>query len=532
MASAGSQPNVILMMTDDMGWADVGFNGGGMNTPNLDAMSQSKHSIRFDNFYAGAPVCSPTRASVLTGRTPNRDCIWSANTGHLPLPEFTIMEAAKEKGYATSHFGKWHLGAFSTKVWNDQDGDKTVSDPGTHGADWWYSTLHAVPSSTPNCACFSPIKNCATGHEGGKSIGTCGAKKGNADGVTVNYFYPDKAGQFDGLSAESEKIPGDDSEWLYGKFESWLRSTLDKDPSVPFLSVIWWHPPHKDFVAMPAFSDPYSKAGKSAGEADYMGVITAVDAAIGKVRNLLSDLGVAENTMLFFTSDNGPLDGSPGGVKSDWRSPLRGYKHDLTEGGIRVPGILEWPAKISNNMVTDYPASTMDYLPTFLDAVGLAHPQPKWPIDGTSLLPLITGSASQRTEPIGHIFTQDGEWAKGATSPWDSWSHGSASGSKISPVSAPSGESEPPSDVTEQARQISWRVGSLKLYGWRAETSDKWQYALFDIHADGGENNNMAQQETKSFLSMYKGMWAWATTVRESQQSESMCLKNSVELLV
>lgn len=512
-------------MTDDMGWADVGFNGGGMSTPNLDAMASGKHSVRFNNFYAGSTVCSPTRASVLTGRTPNRHCIWSANTGHLPIPEFTIMEAAKTKGYATSLFGKWHLGAFSSKVWNDQDGDKTVSDPGTHGADWFYSTLHAVPSSTPNCACFSPIKDCATGHEGGKAIGTCSAKKGNADGVAINYFYPDKSGKFDGLSAESEKIPGDDSAWLFGKFESWLRSTLKNDPSVPFLSVLWWHPPHKDFVAMPEFSDPYSSAGKSAGQADYMGVITAVDKAIGQVRSLLADLQVADNTMLFFCSDNGPLDGSPGGAKSDWRSPLRGYKHDLTEGGIRVPGILEWPAKISANVVTDYPASTLDYLPTFLEVAGVNHPHPTWPVDGASLLPFLNGAETRRSTPIGHIFTQDGEWAKGATSPWDAWSHNSASGSKVSPVGAPSGQSEPPSDVTEQARQISWRVDNMKLYGWRAETGDKWQYALFDISVDEGENHNLAGEHNDLFSSMYQDMWTWAATVRHSQTSETMCLK-------
>jgi len=515
------------MITDDMGWADVAYNGGGMLTPHLDAMAASPHSIRFDNFYAGAPVCSPTRASVLTGRTPNRHCIWSANTGHLQLSEFTIMEAAKVKGYKTSHFGKWHLGAFSAKLWNDQDGDKTVSDPGSHGADWYYSTLHAVPTATPNCACFAPVSNCVTGHEGGDSVGTCSANKGNADGVAINYFYPEQGGVYDGISAESEKIPGDDSEWLYGKFESWLKTTLSQDPDVPFLSVLWWHPPHKDFVAMPEFSNPYLNQGKSAGQSDYMGVITAVDSAIGKVRNLLAQLNVADNTMLFFTSDNGPLDGSPGGAKSDWRSDLRGFKHDLTEGGIRVPGILEWPAMISSNKVTTYPASTMDYLPTFLDVIGLQHPQPTWPLDGASLMPLILGEQNARTTPIGHIFAQDGEWAKGAVSPWDAWSHNDASGGKVSPVSAPNGRTEPSAAVADQARQVSWRVDNLKLYGWRAQNTDKWQYALFDIANDVGENNNIANQNADDFASMYDDLWLWAATVRKSQESETRCLKNS-----
>lgn len=281
---------------------------------------------------------------------------------------------------------------------------------------------------------------------------------------------------------------------------------------------------------MPEFSDPYSSQGKSAGQSDYMGVITAVDVAIGKVRSLLGELGVADNTMLFFASDNGPLDGSPGGAKSDWRSPLRGFKHDLTEGGIRVPAILEWPAAISKNVITGYPASTLDYLPTFLDAVGLAHPHPEWPVDGASLLPLIQGKETLRTTPVGHMFTQDGEWAKGASSPWDAWSHNDVSGSEVKPVSAPNGHAEPPSTVADQARQVSWRVDKLKLYGWRAENTDKWQYALFDISLDDGENSNVASQHEAAFETMYDDLWAWAATVYTSQRSETKCL--SSELVV
>merc|ERR1712151_1207699 len=186
---------------------------------------------------------------------------------------------------------------------------------------------------------------------------------------------------------------------------------------------------------------------------------------------------------------------------------------------------------ISSNKITNYPASTMDYLPTFLDVVGLQHPQPTWPVDGASLMPFIFGEESARKTPIGHIFTQDGEWAKGASSPWDAWSHNAASGGKVSPVSAPNGRSEPSAEVADQARQVSWRVDNLKLYGWRATNADKWQYALFDIANDAGENNNIANQNVDDFTSMYDHLWSWATTVRKSQESETTCLKKS-EFLV
>jgi len=523
---------VILMMADDMGWGDVGYNNGGYSlTPNLDAMASGSNSIRFDNFYSGGAVCSPTRASVYSGRTPNRNCIWSANVGHLYTSEFTILEAAKEVGYATSHFGKWHLGAFGEKVWSDQDGDRTVSSPGTHGADWWYATEHSVPTATPNCACFKPIQDCVVGSHKGNVLGTCDAKKGNAESVAVNYFYPDPQGEYDGLSAEAEKIPGDDSEWLYGKFESWLRATLKADASQPFFSVIWWHPPHKDFVAMPELAKPYLDAGACGSESDYLGSISGIDVQIGNLRSLLAELNVADNTMLFFTSDNGALSGSPGGEKSKFHQGLRGYKHDLTEGGIRVPGILEYPHLIKSNMVTKYPAATMDYLPTFLEAVGLKHPQPSWPLDGTSLLPLIRGEVVDRSEPIGHIFEQDGVHGNGLTTPFQAWGpnkYTGAKGDKVTPSSAPSGLSEAPESMLQKACQISWRVGNMKLLGWRPATGKSWQYALFDIGQDQGENQNVADENTQMFSQMFKDMWKWAEGVYQSQLSETQCGKEAV----
>lgn len=211
-------------------------------------------------------------------------------------------------------------------------------------------------------------------------------------------------------------------------------------------------------------------------------------------------------------------------LRAAYHSGLRGYKHDLTEGGIRVPGILEYPALIKKNVVTNYPAATMDYLPTFLDVVGIAHPNPSWPLDGTSLLPLVRGEVSTRSQGIGHIFEQ-GSVSGGRSTPWDSWGpfKNEAKGMKVTPSKSPSGLSEPSEEVMEKAFQISWRVDNLKLYGWRPDKKTAWEYAVFDIHKDLGENENVASEHANEFKQMFKDMWKWAEGVYESQQSETMC---------
>jgi len=233
--------------------------------------------------------------------------------------------------------------------------------------------------------------------------------------------------------------------------------------------------------------------------------------------------------MLFFTSDNGALDKSPGGKNAAYHQGLRGYKHDLTEGGIRVPGILEYPALIKTNVVTNYPAATMDYLPTFMDALGISHPHPSWPLDGTSLMPLIRGEVGRRSQPIGHIFEQ-GSTTAGRSTPWEAWGPyaSGVTGSQVTPSESPSGLSEPSEEVMRKACQISWRVDNLKLYGWRAETGQQWEYALFDIHEDANENENIADRHSVEFAQMFQDMWTWAEGVHESQQSETRCAQSQM----
>ena len=146
------RPNVILIMCDDLGWGDVGFNGNKIiKTPNLDSMANS--GIKFDQFYAAAPVCSPTRGSVLTGRHPFRYGIYYANTGHMKKKEFTLAEIMKTKGYRTGHFGKWHLGTLTTKIKDANRGGpkgaKHYSSPQQNGFDICFSTESKVPTWDP-----------------------------------------------------------------------------------------------------------------------------------------------------------------------------------------------------------------------------------------------------------------------------------------------------------------------------------------------------------------------------------------------
>jgi arylsulfatase A-like enzyme len=304
--------------------------------------------IRFDRFYTAHPMCSPTRASSMTGRSPTRyRCMtW----GHdLPLREVTIAEAVRTAGYATGHFGKWHLGGVPHAAGGTGRGlpesfDPKPRHPGNQGFDEW----------------FSAGNNYAIGYE---------------------YLYHN--GQ------QVPPRPGDTSDVLMDAALEWIGKQAAARR--PFLAVIWFPSPHAPHIATPEDAAPYAKYG--AKKANYYGVLTGVDRAMGRLRRSLRDTKIADNTMLWFCSDNGAAPpGSTGG--------LPGGKKWLTEGGTRVPGILEWPARISKPFVTNVPACTMDFYPTTLDVLGLKTAGEVGPIDGVSLLPLIHGKMERRPKPI------------------------------------------------------------------------------------------------------------------------------------
>jgi len=375
LAAEHPRPNVILAMTDDQGWGDTGYNGHPvLKTPTLDEMARV--GLRFDRWYSGAPVCSPTRGSCITGRHPYRYGIFFANVGHLPKEEITLAEALKSQGYVTGHFGKWHLGTLTTQIKDSNRGrpgdTRHFSPPWLHGFDVCFSTEAKVPT-------YNPMKSPGSD----QPYGT---------------FYWNQDG-----SRETENLEGDDSRVIMDRVVPFLRKAVAAKK--PFLAVVWFHTPHLPVVAGPEHRKLYD--GIKGAHPDYHGCITAMDEQLGRLRGELRSLGVADDTMLWFCADNGP-EGKKGKAPGS-AGPLRGRKRDLFEGGVRVPGLLEWPARVKAPRVVTAPCSTSDYFPTVLDALGFTMKGQPEPVDGVSLLPLIDGATAERPRPIG--FESGGQLA-------------------------------------------------------------------------------------------------------------------------
>ncbi|MDE0262400.1 MAG: sulfatase-like hydrolase/transferase [Bryobacterales bacterium] len=376
---AGAKPpNIILCMSDDQGWGDTGYNGHPyLKTPHLDAMSRA--GLRFDRFYSGAPVCSPTRGSALTGRHPYRYGVPTANSGHIRDGEITLAELLKAQGYTTGHFGKWHLGTLT----NDQEDGRRGGRRPEHYAPPWEHGFDQSFSAEVQMPTWNPMENQAFASK-----------------------YWTGEGEY-----ATENLSGDDSRVIMDRAIPFIQQAVAE--RTPFFAVIWFHAPHRPVVAGPEHRALY--AGFSEGEQHYYGCITALDEQVGRLRAELRDLGVADDTMLWYCSDNGP-EGRTSHRQTDRGSSggLRGRKRSLFEGGVRVPGILEWPSRVEAGGVSDMPASTCDYFPTIASALGLDAPEDGRPIDGVSLLPLIDGDMEQRGRPIAFQCPDGGEGGQSA----------------------------------------------------------------------------------------------------------------------
>ena len=379
-----SRPNIILVMCDDLGWGDVGFNGSKqIKTPHLDKMASN--SLRFHRFYAAAPVCSPTRGSALTGRHPFRYGIVTANRGHMKPKEYTLAEALQQKGYATGHFGKWHLGTLTTKIKDANRGgpgsEKIFSPPQQNGFDVCFSTESKVPT-------FDPMrlpKRFAKG--GSRRIGWDSLDEGEPWQAYGTHYWDERG------EVVTENLRGDDSKIIMDRAIPFIQASVEKEK--PFFAVIWFHTPHLPVVASPKHREMYP--GEDLHRRNYFGSVSAMDEQVGRLRAMLRKLNVADETMVWFCSDNGPEGNanSPGSA-----GPFRGRKRSLYEGGVRVPGLLEWPARITEARTTKFPAVTSDYLPTVFDVVGIEPTDAPQPMDGMSLLGLIDGTMKKRPHPI------------------------------------------------------------------------------------------------------------------------------------
>jgi len=375
-AAAADRPNIVMLMTDDQGVGDVGCYGSDrVKTPNLDRLAAE--GIRFTRFYAPASSCSPTRAGIMTGRSPLRLGIYTyipgGSTMHVKRGERTIGSILRDGGYATCFVGKWAL--------NGSLDSKDQPQPGDHGFDHWLAAQNNATPSHLNPDCFF--------------------RNGQPMGVMTGY---------------SARIIVDEAiGWLKGR----------KGDQRPFCLFVWFQEPHRVIATPPEFSAPYrgrvpdgapsgGSGGLSRGQkeapttADYLGNIAHVDHQVGRLMATLADLGIERDTLVMFTSDNGPIEpGSTGG--------LRGGKGTLWEGGIRMPGILRWPSKVAAGRTCDVPVTGLDLLPTICAIAGAPAPADRV-LDGESILPLLEGRPFQRTKPLfwwrlgGDAVLREGDW--------------------------------------------------------------------------------------------------------------------------
>lgn len=389
---ATDRPNIVLIMCDDLGWGDVGFNGSTIiRTDHLDTLA--KDGLVLKRFYSASAVCSPTRASCLTGRNPFRLGIPTANAGHLQESETTLPELLNQEGYLTGHFGKWHLGTLTTKIRDanrGRPGDSThYSIPSMHGYDHWFVTESKVPTYDPM------IKPVVFDTTNGESL-RYGWKAVEPDQTVENYgthYWKDVE------TIENQNLGGDNSEIIIDRVLPFISESVEKQ--MPFFSCIWFQTPHLPVVADSDFRKMY--ASYSPAEQLYYGSITAMDHQVGRLVQYLKAQGMYENTMIWFCSDNGPERETPG-----TSGGLRERKRSLYEGGIRVPAFVTWPKKIGRGE-TNFPVVTSDYLPTISELLGLQNNITK-ELDGTSVVTALEASTVRRTEGIGFLYQQKIAW--------------------------------------------------------------------------------------------------------------------------
>lgn len=447
-AEAAGKPNIILCMADDQGWGDMAYSGHPvLKTPNFDCTAAE--AMRFDRFYSAAPVCSPTRGSVMTGRHPNRFGCFSWGYPLRPQ-EITVAEALKQAGYVTGHFGKWHLGSVCKG---------SPVNPGACGFDEWFSA--------PNFFDNDPILS---------REGVAVQLKGESSMVTV-----DAALEFIRKHAGGEQ---------------------------PFLAVVWFGSPHAPHKA--AEEDRALYADQKEKLQDFYGEITGMDRAFGKLRSELKTLGIRDNTILWYCSDNGGLPdvGTTGG---------RGNKGHIYEGGLRVPAILEWPGRIPRPQVTDVPCNTSDLLPTLLDAAG-ARPDKDRPLDGISLLPLIEGKVKTRREPMGFWDIKEA----GIRTPSDEWM------TELLAMQQEGREETDPARLCPDAGKIekqypedsfpghsAWLDWPWKLHRIQAKDGDV-KLELYNLADDPGEKMDLSTEKTDRVKSMRPGLENWLKSVVRS----------------
>lgn len=434
-----NRPNIILVMADDQGWGDTAYNGHPfVKTPNMDDMA--KKGFVFERFYAGAPVCSPTRASVLTGRSPIRTKV--TNHGRYMRPhEQTIAETLKANGYTTGIFGKVHLGSGQAK---------SACNPSGMGFDEWTVGLNFFDND--------PYLS-----HNGKVI----QRKGKGSVIAMN----------DAIS--------------------FLKK--HKSSHKPTFTVIWFpspHDPHREVPAGPSLYD-----GKK--HAPYYREITLLDQQLGRLRSELKNMNMADNTILWYCSDNGGLVESYSGGRSK--------KGSIYEGGLLVPSIIEWPAKKLAGK-TSVPTATYDMYPTLMAMAGIKV-EYTHSLDGIDISNIINGKQSQRNSPMGFWHKlQDGQ------STWSDRILKAIMEKQQEGAPAPHNEVRMLKDVNEfpQLPENSTKGhAALNDWPWKIHRINGKKYELYNLSTDPMEKTDLAQdpKHLKRLDEMKKSLDNWMRSV-------------------
>ena len=349
-SAANSKPNILIMMADDTGWKDVGYHGSEIKTPNIDKLAAS--GVELDQYYA-YPTCSPTRAALLTGSNPSRFGILGPiamkSKQILPADGNSLAEILQKKGYATAITGKWHLGL------------RPENGPRQYGFEYTYGYLH-----------------------------------GQIDQYTHEYKNGDRSWHRNDVFVDEE---GHATDLITNEAIKFIREIRDK--SKPFFLYVPFSVPHYPVQEADKWMEPYHSI-KNESRRKYAASMTHMDDAIGQLIKTLDEENLRENTLVIFISDNGGQENwtptfeynmkhGPNDRLGD-NKPLRGWKAGLHEGGVRVPGVINWPARLSPKKLNQV-ISVIDIYPTAAFLTGV-ETDPVVQSDGINIWPFLTGAES------------------------------------------------------------------------------------------------------------------------------------------
>lgn len=425
-----SKPSIVIFYIDDLGWKDVGFNGSRYyETPNIDRLASE--GIIFTEAYANGPNCAPSRASLMTGqytprhkiytvgtsargREEDRQMIPVPNTESLALHYITLTEALSSAGYTTGHFGKWHLG-----------------DTG-----------------------FSP-------EDQGFDVNVGGYRRGGPRG---GYFSPYN---------NPKLADGPEGEYLTDRLTDEAIGFIDQNKEQPFFLYLAHYAVHTPIQAKAELEAKYERKTPDGGQDNptYAAMIESTDQSVGRVLNRLDTLGLSDNTVVVFYSDNG------GAMQATSNEPLRGFKGMLYEGGIRVPLAIKWPREIAAGRVDDTPAIGIDLYPTLLEISGAETPNHV--LDGMSLMPVLAGTDKLPARNLYWHFPAYLEAPRRFSGPW-----------RTTPAGA-------------------IRRGDYKLI----EYFEDGRLELYDVRNDLGESTNLGNQMPQKVEELYGSLKSWREEV-------------------